>query len=139
VTPPSLTHIACSIAGARSGPAAVATARSLAGGVRLSLLLGRPYDIVPETVDGQTVFRHADPEASARQWRRLRDDLPEAEPVFLPGDEATAICAWAARERPDILVVGADAGFAPGRQAARFVGHLLERAPCPVLIVRGGR
>ena len=123
-------HIACWVDGTASGAAALATALDLwrdANG-RLSLL----YPIVA----GET----RDRERLRDDWLRARrDELPGAEPVFLPDGEGEAICDWARRSATDVIVVGGGAGRPPGRSAGRLVGQLLERAPCAVLVVDAAR
>lgn len=132
-------HIACCIDGSPAGAAALESALALwreAGG-RLSLVHAGPYPLVIEEIDGETVFRREDLNASARDWlRRRARDIPGAEPVFVQGVRGPATCAWAEGAGADLIVVGAGSGRSPGLAPGGFVHHLLERAPCPVLVVR---
>ncbi|MGE3139361.1 MAG: universal stress protein [Thermoleophilia bacterium] len=118
-------HIACWVDITPSGATALAVARGLwseAGG-RLSLLHG---------ASGRT----EDPAGLQERWRRLRgEDLPGAEPVFLTGEHGASACDWARLQDPDVIVIGADAGRLPGLEVGGLVDHLLEEAPCAVLVV----
>ncbi len=119
-------HVACWVEGTASGGAALATAVELW-----------------RDADGRLSLLHTTGAGEARDAERLRDDwlrlrgagMPGAEPVFLDDDPAESICGWAAREAPDVIVVGAGAGRPPGLTAGGLVGQLLERAPCAVLVV----
>ncbi len=121
-------HVACWVDGTATGTAALAT----------SVALWRRDD-------GRLSLLHAPGPNETRDAQRMRADwdrgrgrtLPGAEPVCLADDPATAICAWAARESPDVLVVGSGAGRAPGRETGILADELVERAPCAVLIVQG--
>ena len=121
-------HVACWIDGTAAGTVALAT----------SVALWR-HD------DGRLSLLHATGRGETRDVQRLREDwerargrtLPGAEPVFLLDDPATAICEWAEREAPDVIVVGAGAGRAPGRDVGNLADELVERAPCAVLVVPG--
>ncbi len=133
-------HIACCIDPEGSAPAALETALALRRGVpgRLSLVHGAPYSVVVEQVHDAPVFRRDDPEASARDWlRRRAAEFPGAEPVFVRGMRGPATCEWAAGADVNLIVVGAGSGRLPGLAPGGFVHHLVENAPCPVLVVRG--
>jgi nucleotide-binding universal stress UspA family protein len=121
-------HVACWVDGTAAGTVALAT----------SVALWRRDD-------GRLSLLHATSAGETRDARRLREDwdrgrgrtLPGAEPVFLADDPATAICEWADHEAPDVIVVGAGAGRAPGRDVGNLADELVERAPCAVLVVQG--
>lgn len=123
-------HVACWVDGTASGAAALAAAIDLW-----------------RDADGRLSLLHATDPTEARDPGRLRDDwmrvrgsrLPGAEPVFLADDPGDAVCDWARREEPDVIVVGAGAGRPPGLTAGGLVDQLLERAPCAVMIVDGAR
>ena len=123
-------HVACWVDGTASGASALATGIALwrvADG-----RLGLPHAAGPAET--------RDPERLRDDWMRVRGDrLPGAEPVFLTDDPGAAVCDWARREAPDVIVVGAGAGRPPGLTAGGLVDELLERAPCAVLVVEGAR
>lgn len=137
--PPPFRHIACCIDASRSGTAALEAARDLWGvtGGRLSLVHAGPYPLTFEDVYGRRVPRRADLNAGAREWlRRRAGDIPGAEPVFLQGERGPATSAWAAEAGVDMIVIGAGSGRLPGIVPGGFVHHLLEHAPCPVMVIR---
>jgi nucleotide-binding universal stress UspA family protein len=121
-------HVACWVDGTAAGTVALA----------MSVSLWR-HD------DGRLSLLHATGPGETRGAQRLRKDwergrgrtLAGAEPVFIADDPATAICDWARREEPDVIVVGAGAGRPPGRDVGNLAGELVERAPCAVLVVQG--
>jgi len=123
-------HVACWGDGTASGAAALAVAIDLW-----------------RDADGRLSLLHATADGEARDPERLRDDglrlraagLPGAEPVFLADHPGGAVCDWARREEPDVIVVGAGAGRPPGQAEGRLADELLERAPCAVLLVDGAR
>ena len=136
---PAYAHIGCCIddspSADRALDAAVALWRASQG--RLSLVHAGPFPLEVQTIDCVSVFRRTDLNAGARRWLRRRvRDVPQAEPVFLQGVRGPAVCAWAEGACADLLVVGAGSGRMPGIRPGGFVHHLVEHAPCPVLVVR---
>jgi nucleotide-binding universal stress UspA family protein len=119
-------HVACWVDGTASGAAALAMA----------------IDLWREA-DGRLSLLHATGPGETRDPGRLREDwlrgrgarLPGAEPVFLDDERGDAVCDWARREEPDVIVVGTGAGRPPGLPAGTLADDLLERAPCAVLVV----
>lgn len=137
--PGAFRHIACCIDASRAGGAALEEARWLAGAVdgRLSLVHVGPYTLAFEVVGGRRVPVREDLNAGAHDWLlRRAAEVPGAEPVFLQGERGPVTCAWAADAGADLIVVGAGSGRVPGLMPGGFVHHLLEYAPCPVLVVR---
>lgn len=137
--PGAFRHIACCIDASRAGTAALDEARRLTAAVagRLSLVHAGPYTLTFEDVGGRQVPVREDLNASARDWlRRRASEIPGAEPVFLQGERGPATCVWAEDAGADLIVVGAGSGRLPGLVPGGFVHHLLEHAPCPVLVVR---
>jgi len=137
--PGAFRHIACCIDASRAGTAALDEARRLTAAVagRLSLVHAGPYTLTFEDVGGRQVPVREDLNASARDWlRRRAGEIPGAEPVFLQGERGPATCVWAEDAGADLIVVGAGSGRLPGLVPGGFVHHLLEHAPCPVLVVR---
>jgi nucleotide-binding universal stress UspA family protein len=132
-------HIGCCIDGSPSSATALGRAVELwrASGGRLSLVHVGPYPLARESIAGTTVFHREGLNASAREWlRRRAGDVPGADPVFLQGLRGPATCAWAEGAGVDLIVVGAGSGRTPGLVPGEFVHHLLEHAPCGVLVVR---
>jgi nucleotide-binding universal stress UspA family protein len=56
--------------------------------------------------------------------------------VFLEGSAGPAICEWASGSAVDLLVTGAHHGRAQSLLLGSVSGHLVNHAPCPVLVVR---
>jgi nucleotide-binding universal stress UspA family protein len=118
-------HVACCVDGDPGDAAGVAAARALAGeGGRLSVVH------VAGTGD------------SARASRLVRDAAaaaPGAEAVILHGPPGPAICHWAEVTDAGLLVV---ASRHPGRWGMSVIGpvtrHLVDHAPCAILVVRHG-
>lgn len=138
----SYAHIGCCIDGSPCGAAALDSAVALwrASGGRLSLVHVGPYPLALEQTDGTTLSRREGLNASARDWlRRRASEIPGADPVFLQGVRGPATCAWAEGTDVDLIVVGAGSGRIPGLMPGEYVHHLLEHAPCSVLVVRPGR
>jgi nucleotide-binding universal stress UspA family protein len=132
-------HVACCVSDSPSGRAALREALALRDekGGRLSLLHAGPYPLAVQTIDGRTSYRREDLNAAAREWlRRRAAGIPGAEPVFLTGSLGPATCEWARRAGADLIVIGGGSGRMTGLRAGSAVHHLLERAPCSVLVVR---
>ncbi len=111
-----------------------------ASGGRLSLVHVGPYPLAHETTRGATAFRRESLNARARAWLdRCAGETPGSHPVFLQGPRGPATCAWAEGAGVDLLVVGAGSGRTPGLAPGEFVHHLVEHAPCGVLVVRPPR
>jgi nucleotide-binding universal stress UspA family protein len=106
-------------------------------GGRLSLVHVGPYPLAPERTGGAPAFRREGLNAGAREWlRRRASEIPGAERVFLQGVRGPVTCEWADDAGVDLIVVGAGSGRTPGLVPGEFVHHLLEHAPCGVLVVR---
>ncbi len=136
---PSYGHIGCCIDSSPCGAAALDRAVALwrGSGGRLSLVHVGPYPVARERVDHGTAFRRDDLNAHARDWlSRRASEIPGTQPVFLHGVRGPATCTWAESADVDLIVVGAGSGRAPGLIPGEFVHHLLEYAPCSLLVVR---
>lgn len=136
---PAYAHIGCCIDDSPGSQRALEAAVNLwrASGGRLSLVHAGPFPLEIETIDSVSVFRRTDLNAGARTWlRRRARDVPQAEPVFVQGVRGPAVCAWAEGAGADLLVVGSGSGRMAGIRPGGFVHHLVEHAPCPVLVVR---
>ncbi|HET6689899.1 MAG TPA: universal stress protein [Miltoncostaeaceae bacterium] len=128
-------HVACCVDGAPGDAAAVVVGRALAGpDGRLSVLhvAGRSPTGAGEGVgDGETRARRL-VEAAAQ-------DVAADERLILRGAPGPAICRWAEVAGADILVV---TSRHPGRWGMSVLGpvirHVVDHAPCPVLVVRHG-
>jgi nucleotide-binding universal stress UspA family protein len=132
-------HIACCVSDSPSGRASLDEAVALRDetGGRLSLLHAGPYPLAEQTIGGRTSFRREDLNAPARDWlRRRAAGIPGAEPVSLTGSLGPAACEWARRAGADLIVIGAGSGRMAGLLPGGAVHHLLERAPCSILVVR---
>ena len=106
-------------------------------GGRLSLVHVGPYPLTLERTGGPPALHREDLNAGAREWlRRRASEIAGAEPVFLQGVRGPVTCEWAENAGVDLIVVGAGSGRTPGLVPGEFVHHLLEHAPCGVLVVR---
>ena len=96
-----------------------------------------PYPLTVERTGGAPALHREDLNAGAREWlRRCASEIPGAESVFLQGARGPVTCEWAEKAGADLIVVGTGSGRAPGLVPGEFVHHLLEHAPCGVLVVR---
>jgi nucleotide-binding universal stress UspA family protein len=99
-----------------------------------------PYPVAHKRVDHGTAFHRDDLNAHARDWlNRRASEIPGTGAVFLHGVRGPATCAWAEGTDVDLIVVGAGSGRTPGLIPGEFVHHLLEHAPCSLLVVRPER
>lgn len=132
-------HIACCIDASPASADALAEARGLAEatGARLTLVHAGPFPLLVDEVDGRTVTRREDLNASARAWLdRAGREVPGAATAFVEGLPGPAVCEWAAGAGVDLLVTGAGHGRLQGLLLGSFSRHLVNHAPCPVLVVR---
>lgn len=140
MTPP-FRHIACCIDDSVASEEALERALALrdATGARLTLVHAGPFPLLVEDVEGTTVVRREDLNASARAWLARRgEEVPDVETAFLEGLAGPAACEWAARAGVDLLVTGAGHGRLQGLLLGSFSRHVVNHSPCPVLVVRGG-
>lgn len=88
-----------------------------------------------------------DDEAAARLKTEAAEDLAasasalgvSADRRVLVGDPGPEMCALAASEEFDLVVVGSHgSGFLKRVLLGSVSHHVLHHAPCPVLVVRGG-
>ena len=133
-------HVACCVDGAPGDAEAVEVARGLAGpSGRLSVVhvaRGR----APGLVEGAGT--QEDPEGVDRAQRLLAQAAaaaPGADHAILQGVPGPTICRWAEAAGADLLVV---ASRHPGRWGMSVLGpvtrHVVDHAPCAVLVVRHG-
>ncbi|MGE3139363.1 MAG: universal stress protein [Thermoleophilia bacterium] len=131
-------HIGCCFDGAPADDIAVRYAVGVArDGSRLSLVhstttpIGDPLGGRPDD----------DRESAAAAWDstlgKLAARIPGAAAVTLRGEPGPAICRWAQEQGCDLIVVSARH---PGPWGMSVLGgvtrHVLDNAPCPVLVVR---
>ena len=132
-------HVACCVDGAPGDAVAVEIGRGLAGPEgRLSVVhvARRPLTGLVEGDPGD------DPDGDGRAHRlvaRVAEGVPGAEGLVLHGAPGPAICRWAEVAGADLLVV---ASRHPGRWGMSVLGpvtrHVVDHAPCAVLVVRHG-
>lgn len=130
-------HVACCVDGAPGDAVAVEAARGLAGPEgRVSVVhVARPP--LTGLVEGD---RGGDPDGDGRARSlvaRAAEGVPGAEVLVLHGAPGPAICRWAEVAGADLLVV---ASRHPGRWGMSVLGpvtrHVVDHAPCAVLVVR---
>jgi nucleotide-binding universal stress UspA family protein len=135
---PPYPHIACCLDESEASLRALAEARRLRalGPGRLSLVhvleTPLPGTVLPEAVAALTET----PEGSLRWLGELAGAGDYEYPVVLDQQfPPKAVCEWAARVGPDLIV--AAAVRKPGQRLLHgaFAGHLAYHAPCPVLLV----
>ena len=132
-------HIACCIDDSPASEVALGYTRELvaATGARFTLVHAGPFPLLVDEVNGRTVVRREDLNAAARAWleRRARDE-PGAAGAFVQGVAGPALCEWAADAGVDLLVTGGGNGRLRGLLLGSVSRHLVDHAPCPVLVVR---
>ena len=131
-------HIACCFDGSEASEAAVAEGLRLLGdgGGRLSVIHVH-HD--PPTYGGMYTPDLGAVRETARRWFVGRAaEWPGAEGVFLEGAATVEIDAWLRQARPDLVVAGVHHGAARRTVLGSVTNHLVQHAPCPVLIVRVG-
>jgi len=142
VSSPLYRHIACCIDDSPAAELALAHARALwsPGRARLSLVHVAPRPLIFESGDGPVVASPEDINSTQRAWLDARArEVPGAVPVVLEGLPGPEICRWAATSDVDLLVAGErGAGWAT-TVLGSVARHLVDHAPCPVLVVREGR
>ena len=132
-------HIACCMDQSTASEEALAHAVDLAeaAGALVSMVHVVPFPLLVDEMDGTSVARREDLNADARRWIEERAArVPGARPVFLEGAAGPAICAWTAEAGVDLLVVGAHHGRVESLLLGSVSSHLVNHAPCPVLVVR---
>jgi nucleotide-binding universal stress UspA family protein len=138
VTPP-YAHIACCVDDSPAAERALEHARRLWSPPegRLSIVHVGPRPLLVQEVGGRIVPRPEDLSAAERAWlRRRAAAVPGAEAVFLEGLPGPAVCAWANEAGVDLLVTAAHHGLLDRLLLGSFARHLVNHAPCPVLVVR---
>lgn len=86
-------------------------------------------------------YTYAEPAAVVRSdeqhWLHERVERhPGATGVLLEGDPVEEVCAWAAREGADLLIVARHRGTLARALHGSFASRVAEHAPCPVLVLR---
>jgi len=136
---PLYRHIGCCVDDSPAAALALAHARALWSphGGRLSLVHVAPHPLVFGFGDASAVPSPEDISATERAWLEARaGEVPGAEPVFLEGLAGPEICRWAAISEVDLLVVGAGGGALETLMLGNVARHLVDHAPCPVLVAR---
>lgn len=134
-------HIGCCVDDSPASMAALHHARELwvpAEGV-LSLVHVAPVPLIVDTVDGETVTSPRDINARQRAWLAdLARAVPGAVPVLLEGLPGPQIVRWAGTSGVDLLVAARHHGGWSAAVLGSVTRHLVDHAPCPVLVVRPG-
>lgn len=136
---PPFPSIACCIDDSPASEEALERAVALrdATGADLTLVHAGPFPLLVDEVDGVEVVRREDLNAHARAWIERRGrEVPGVRTAFLQGLAGPAICEWAADEGVDLLVTGAGHGRLEGLLLGSISRHVVDHAPCPVLVVR---
>lgn len=103
----------------------------------LSLVHVAPVPLIVDTVDGAVVASPRDINAVERSWlEALARETPGAEAVFLEGQPGPEICCWAESAGADLLVAARHHGGWKAAILGSVTRHLVDHAPCPVLVVR---
>lgn len=139
---PVFPHIGCCVDESDAADAALAHARGLhdADRTRLSVVYVVPDPPMAGAIDGTPPGGSEDVAAAVR--RRLEAcarDIPGASPVLLEGLPGPAICAWAAEADVDLLIAASHEDAWGMAVLGSVTRHLVDHAPCPVLVVRPGR
>ncbi|MGD9696301.1 MAG: universal stress protein [Thermoleophilia bacterium] len=79
----------------------------------------------------------ADLNRAAAAWlAQVARDVPEGETVQLEGYPPSEACEWAEKQAVDLLVCAAHRNLAQRLALGSFAHHLVNHAPCPVLVLR---
>ena len=132
-------HIGCCVDETPAAEAALAHARGLwtPGETTLSIVHVAPHPLIMETVDGAEVPSERDINSAERVWlTTLVAGVPGAEAVFLEGRPGPEICGWAQEAGADLLVCARHHSPLGAAVLGSVARHLVDHAPCPVLVVR---
>jgi nucleotide-binding universal stress UspA family protein len=131
-------HIACCMDESESALRALEESRRLRalGEGRLTLLHVVQYP--PPFAGGYGVqINPADLMAAAEGWMgEIAADVPEGVKVVLQGYPALEACRWAADNAVDLMVCASHRNLAQRLALGSFAHHLVNHAPCPVLVLR---
>ena len=136
---PVYRHIGCCVDDTPASMTALAHARELwvPGEAVLSLVHVAPVPLIVDTVDGAVVASERDMNAVEGSWlAALARDVPGAEPVLLEGLAGPEICRWAESSGAELLVAARHHGGWGAAVLGSVTRHLVDHAPCPVLVVR---
>jgi nucleotide-binding universal stress UspA family protein len=136
---PPYRHIACCIDDSPAAEVALAQARALwsPAQTRLSLVHVAPRPLIFESANGSAVPSPEDINSTQRAWLDARArKIPGATPVLLEGLPGPEICGWATASGVDLLVAGARGAGWTAAVLGSVTRHLVDHAPCPVLVVR---
>lgn len=129
-------HIACCIDESEASAWALEEARRLhaLGSGRLSVV---HVAAEPLLYDAPMLVNIDDIRSRAAAWHAERvASAPGAQGVFLTGNPASAVCAWAEDARPDLLVVAPRHGLRERVILGSFSNYLMRHAAAPVLLAR---
>ena len=132
-------HIGCCVDDTPASMAALEHARDLwvPGEGVLSLVHVAPVPLIVDSVDGESVPSPRDINARERVWLDdLARTVPGAVPVFLEGRPGPEIARWAETSGVNLLVAARHHGGWGAAVLGSVTRHLVNHAPCPVLVVR---
>lgn len=134
---PPYRHIGCCIDDSPETAAAIAHARALwTPGGRLSLVHAAPHALIFDSVGGSESPSPRDINARRRDWLTARvEEIPGSEGVFLEGLPGPEICGWAQDSAVDLLIAARHGGGRGITALGSVVRHLVDHAPCPVLVI----
>jgi nucleotide-binding universal stress UspA family protein len=132
-------HIGCCIDDSPAAALALEHARGLwsPGRTHLSLVHVAPRALLVDAVEGGTRVSPRDLNATERAWLGARAaEIPGAAAVLLEGVTGPEICRWAAAAGVDLLVSARHHGGWDRATQGSVTRHLVDHAPCAVLVVR---
>ena len=132
-------HVCCCVDESEASRLALAEARRLRalGQGRLTLLHVVQFPLPYSSGFGTWMPNPADLTSAAEAWlTSVGEDVPEGETVLLEGHPADEACRWAADQAVDLLVCAAHRNLAQRIALGSFAHHLVNHAPCPVLVLR---
>ncbi len=132
-------HVGCCVDDSPAAEAAIGHARDLwtPGETRLSIVHVAPRPLIMETVNDEEVPSPRDIYSTERAWLTARAaGVPGAEAVLLGGLPGPEICRWAEEAGVDLLVCARHHSPLSSAVLGSVARHLVDHAPCPVLVVR---
>lgn len=132
-------HVCCCVDDSEASTRALDEARRLRalGQGRLTLLHVVQFPLPYSSGFGAWMPDLTDLTSAAERWLNgVGAEVPEGETVLLEGHPPEEACRWAEEQAVDLLVCAAHRNLAQRIALGSFAHHLVNHAPCPVLVLR---